>query len=564
MNNRLPLVASGIGLLALGAGAWFVLGRGAGPSTTDGAAQTDAGNTDAGTTDAVASEPTGGDHPNVLIVMWDTVRADRMSLYGHDRPTTPRLDAFATEAVVYDNATAPGMWTLPTHASMFTGVWPETHGARAVQSQRWLDSCHDTLAEILSGAGYDTMMASTNLVASPMTNLHQGFETVHTTYPRKGEGKGRKAKAVKPGKYSKAAKAATRAKIIPRDASTEISPSFAGNDSDKWAKSVYKDAAPVLHKGLVEFIEGRAPGTPWFAYLNMMEAHSPRIPSMSARERLLTPEQIELGLTTDASLSALNEYIVGQRRYTDAELQAIAGVYDASILDLDDATGDLFDDLRARGVLDDTIVVVVADHGEALGEHQMFEHRWSVFEQLLHVPLIIRYPEGMKPARVSDRVTTMDVFSTILDLTGVPPTTVPVASRSLRSNATRRHVFAQLLDPFEEQMGELVAAYPSLDLSPWKRTYQVAYEGALKRVEASDGVTQLFHVHDDPEELADRYAAEVAKADALGKVLNDWREALPRPSRDCRAAGEGPKRPSVDDKAMLCELGYADCDEEGE
>jgi arylsulfatase A-like enzyme len=469
-------------------------------------------------TEATPPTPAASEGPNVLIVVWDTVRADRMSLYGHDRPTTPKLEAFAEEATVYEQATAPGMWTLPSHASMFTGLRGTTHGATA--SWRWLDHRFETLAETLGQAGYQSIALSSNLIASPMTNLTQGFDVVRTTFPQNNP------RAV-PKAFTDAAKKATQSKLVARDASTEISPAFGGQQDDKWGKSVFKDAAPVMHAELMRFLDQRRQQGPWFAYINMMEAHSPRIPSMSARQRLLTDEQIELGLTTDASLFALNEYIVGKRDYTPEELEAIAGVYDASILDLDDATGALFDDLEQRGVLDDTLVIVVADHGEALGEHQRFEHRWSVFEQLLHVPLVVRYPKRFEPGRVEQRVSTADVYATVLDVAGVAPPAELETSRSLAGRATfEPFVFTQMLDPFASQLASMKKAYPDLDTSPWERTYCAVYEGAHKLIHASDGHHMLFDVGADPAESHDLIETEAERAARLTEALGAWEAEL--------------------------------------
>lgn len=511
-----------------------------------------------------ASAPAEG-RPNVLIVVWDTVRADRMSLYGHTRPTTPKLEAFAREAVVYERATAPGMWTLPSHASMFTGLRATTHGASA--SWRWLDHRFETLAETLGAAGYQSIALSSNLIASPMTNLTQGFDIVRTTFPQQNP------RAV-PKAFTEGAKRATQAKLIARDRSTEISPGFGGSQADKWGKSVYKDAAPVLHQELMRFLDQRKETGPWFAYVNMMEAHSPRVPSLSARERLLTPEELELGLATDASLFALNEYIVGKREYTTEELAAIAGVYDASILDLDDATGALFDDLRARGVLDDTLVVLVADHGEALGEHQRFEHRWSVFEQLLHVPLVVRYPERFPAARVTDRVSTADVYATVLDVAGVTPPAELETSHTLAGRtAYAPFVVTQMLDPFASQLASMQKAYPELDTSPWERTYCAIYEGAHKLIHPSDGEPMLFDVGADPAESHDLHAAEVATVDRLTKALGDWEASLvtydptQRTKRDGARGQKGGKAQEAEMTPAECEqlkmLGYlsGDCDD---
>ena len=508
--------------------------------------------------DPAPAAPAAPARPNVLILVWDTVRADRMSLYGYGRPTTPKLDAWARDAVVFERATSPDMWTLPSHASMFTGLAGTEHGAKA--SWRWLDHRFDTLAELLGRDGYDTIAVSSNLIASPMTNLTQGFDIVHTTFPRDGEAQGR---------YSQAAKQAAAKKRIPNDASTEISPAFAGRADDKWAKSVHKDAAPVIHGALTDFLDERADRSkPWFAYLNMMEAHTPRIPSMSARKRVLPDALIERGLTTDASLFAENEYMVGKRDYSPEELDAIGGVYDAALVDLDDATADLFADLAQRGILDDTLVILVADHGEALGEHRRMEHRWSVYQQLLSVPLVVRYPKRLAPSRVRERVSTTDVFATVLDVTGTTPPRAPTTSTSLIRRVNERsfakQVFTQMLDPFATQLKSIKTAYPDIDVAPFTRTYCAAFEGAHKLIYASDGKHELFDVEADPAESQNLYAREVDAAIRLTDGLAAWEAALPTYDPALRAANDGAQGQKTDAAAkreecqQLVLLGYID------
>lgn len=499
---------------------------------------------------AVALWPdAAADRPNVLVVMWDTVRADRMSLYGHDRQTTPQLDAFARTATVFEQAIAPGTWTLPTHATMLTGRYPTTHGARA--GYRWLDHHHDTLPELLGAQGYDTFWFSANLVAGPMTNLTQGVQTLHTTYPRKGAR----------GPWVEAAKRATRAKLLADDASNELGPAFAGITDDHWPKAAFKDAAPVIHRGFTEWLDARPrPERPWFAYLNLMEAHTPRVPSEQARRRILDDDTLALGLRTDVSLRAENEFMIGKRSYSEAELEAIRGVYDAALLDLDDATGTLMDDLQARGILDDTLVIVLSDHGEHLGEHGRFEHRWSIHQELLHVPLVIRYPGGSPVGRVADRVSTAAVFSTVLDVVGIdaPPGT---QTSSLRGRSTPdEHVFAQLLDPYASQLENVREVYgEAVDYSGLLRTYCAAFGGPHKLVHASDGTRQLFDLSADPGEWADLAQERPEVVQRLMRALASWEEALPLYDPAMRIARDRRARAGGQDKAerrMLEALGY--------
>lgn len=467
--------------------------------------------------DPVTAEPVVDDRPDILFVLWDTTRADHLSLYGHPAPTTPRLDAFAREAAVYERATSRAMWTLPSHSAMFTGLAASTH--QAEYHRFWLDGRHQTLAERLGASGYQTFAFSANPVVSSDTNLLQGFDVRESAYP---SGKGAKR-----GRYSKAAKINSRRKLIPEDASTELSPAFKGNTDDKWGRSSYKDAAPVAHRAFEDFLAARDPNRPYFAYLNLMEAHSPRTPSLRSRHAVADAETVQASMTIDQSLFALNEYIVGKRDFTPAELKAIRAVYDASVRDLDEATGDLFDSLRAAGRLDHTVVIVVADHGEMLGEHRSFEHRYAVWDPLLHVPLLIRYPDRFPAGRVKERVSTADLFATVLDVAGLP---VPdgVESRSLAGRTTFEPVvFAQMLDPFTSQLANIHEAYPQLSLEPWARTYCVAYEGAWQLIYGSDGDHHLFDLDSDPGQELDRLAADPERRERLIRALDAFERRLP-------------------------------------
>jgi len=126
-----------------------------------------------GQTDGPETDGPGTDPGNVLFVVMDTVRKSHCSVYGYDRPTTPSLEAFAEEATVFEEAVAPAPWTLPVHASLFTGLYPTQHGA--TQENPYLDDA-TTLAESLSAAGYASSCYSSNAWITPYTNLTDGFD----------------------------------------------------------------------------------------------------------------------------------------------------------------------------------------------------------------------------------------------------------------------------------------------------------------------------------------------------------------------------------------------------
>lgn len=530
MRRALPALAL---LAALGGGAWFAL-RG--------------GPIDAAGPDPAAGPSPDEPRPNVLIVMWDTVRADRMSVYGHPRPTTPWLERFAEDAVVFEQAVSPGMWTVPSHASLFTGLPVASHGANA--RWIWLDERFDTMAERLGAAGYDTFAFSSNPYLSPATNLLQGFDTVALSWD---------------GPWSEATAEATERKLVERDRSSEISPSWrpTGHGAG-WPEhlTAYKDGGPVLGEALLDWLDERPDDKPWLAFLNYLEAHHPRVPSMDARQALLDEALLEQGLQTDASLFHIMAYMEERHSYSDAELEAIRGVYDATLRDLDAATEALIGALGDRGVLDDTIVVIVSDHGEHLGEHGMFDHRWSVWQELLHVPLIIRYPRGMPPRREAAPVSTQDVFATVLDLAGMPvPAGIP--SRSLRE-APEGRAFSELVQP-TPRLPVVRRAFADLSPDRWRSRYRVVVDGADKLILRSDGHKALFDLASDPGEQDDRSQADPERARALHQVLRDWQRGLDHYDPQQRAATDRPGRAleqpeSIRDQLRM--LGYVDGEEE--
>jgi arylsulfatase A-like enzyme len=462
----------------------------------------------------ISAPPPIPEGPNVLFLVWDTTRADRMSLYGYDKPTTPRLDAFAREAVVFDRAISPAMWTPPSHASMFTGYAPTHHGVEA--TNKWLDAHHVTLAEWLGEHGWDTYAFSANPYVSKDTNITQGFGEVNNAFK---------------GRWKDEARKATRAKLIPEDASTDISPRWkpGPNQGASGVAHAYKDAASVAHQALLEWLGERPePARPWFAFINMMEAHIPRVPTLASRQRLMTEEQIARSLSTDVSQINLLAHTFGKKLYTPEEIAAINGVYDAAIADMDADTGALLDDLKAKGLLDNTIVVLTADHGENLGDHGMFGHKYNVYDTLLHVPLVVWWPEKLKPRRVAFPVSNLNLFTTLLALVGLDvPDTSPEAHGSLLDLAVAEPVFSELNETTPISIQRIASAYGMLDASRYIRTFKAVEVDGYKLIRASDNAHELYHLPSDPQEANNLLAGgepagEAARLARMQQLIDDW------------------------------------------
>jgi len=496
---------------------------------------------------ALKSLATGSDKPNVLIVLWDTTRADHLSVYGYEKDTTPFMAEWAEDGMVFERAVSPAMWTVPSHASMFTGLPPVTHGTGI--EWRWLDNHHVTMADWFGENGYDTYAFSANPNLAPnRMNLVQGFDLTETSWSKEWVRQVRKN---------------TRRKLIKRDKSTEISPSFEGTG----AKSMDFNAGPVAAKAFIKWVQGREDSSkPWLAYINYMEAHKPRVPAIKSRRKISTEEEIGLGLDTDLTFKSQLLYTYGQMEMTPEEINATVGVYDATLVDLDNATNLLITEMKKRGMLENTIVVFTADHGEQLGEHHIYGHRNKVYQQLLHVPLVIWAPGMVEAGRVDTPVSNLDLFYTLTELAKLEAPESGLSKHNLlKIKEYVPAVFAQIIS--QDHSGyQRVKQWSEndFDIEPWTRTHQAIVSGAWKLIRDSVGEEQLFNVVEDPQEENEVAAANPEKAAELRQMLKDWADAQVKYDPAKRDDQDGETEDSDEMKAQLEMLGYIEEEDEGE
>jgi arylsulfatase A-like enzyme len=277
---------------------------------------------------------------------------------------------------------------------------------------------------------------------------------------------------------------------------------------------------------------------------------------MASRERVLAddPELIDLGLQTDAAHINLHFYNFGKFDYSPRELEAITGVYDAALADLDQATGELLDELDRRGILDDTIVVLTADHGENLGDHHLFNHRFALWDSLVHVPLVIHVPDRA-PARIARPVSTIDLFATLSRLTGlsVPP---GISSSDLLEGDGEPPV-THLALPLKREIETVKNVYPDVAVEPWLKSGYAVVDDGRKLIRLSDGTTGLYDLATDPGELGP--LSDPAEIEALTGEIDAWLGRWPPYDPGQRGPGDDPAhvRASQDDlRSELEALGY--------
>ncbi len=471
--------------------------------------------------------------PNVVFLMWDTVRADRLSLYGHRRPTTPALSRIAADGAVWDRAISPSFWTVPSHASLFTGLPVRAHGTDAANP--WLADRQTTLAEWFRDHGWATWAFTANPNISPDTNLAQGFDVLLD-------------QSVEP--WGTRARAEVAAKAIPDDASSPRSPAWPAGRLEGSAK----DAGPVASAALLDWLDEKGPGDkPFFAFINFMEVHAPRLPSRDARRAVgLVGGAATLALRTPAGFEDLARANRSEKPYTRAEDEAMRAVYDASVWELDRVTGELIDALDQRGHRDDTVVVIVSDHGDEIGEHRLYGHNFSVYDTLVRVPLVIRGP-GVAHGRHRAPVSTAGLFGTLAHLARIPvegaltlDTAAPVAE------LTWAHGIKPGL-PDRDADGTFL---------PNRRRFTAIYDARWKLIRSSAGELELFDLDRDPAEERNLAGDALDRVAALETAMDSWLEGTPRPPdiplpdeerqrrRDARRDG------SDQQAAELAALGY--------
>jgi arylsulfatase A-like enzyme len=467
--------------------------------------------------------------PNVLLIVLDTVRADRLSLHGYPRATTPTLERLAARGVRFDEARAPAPWTLASHASFFTGRWPHELD---VQWLAPLRADFPALAVYLGEHGYATAGFVSNAgYCSYDTGLDRGF-THYEDYVLERLGSLRTA-----GLVDGAVKAFA-----------ELTLPFDHGWFHRWRAAVgdwffadeRKSAEWINRDVLNWFARRREPGRPFFVFLNYLDTHTPYLLPPGARRRFgAGPKSKEKYQEILTDWGLLDKWKLPERYRVLAR-----DAYDNCVAYLDEQLGALFDELQRRGALNETLVVITSDHGEGLGEHGLFMHVESLYRTEVRVPLLV-LPPSHRPsgAVVRQPVSLRDLPATIVDLLGLGNGS-PFPGRSL---ARFWAVPPSGPAPAEAEgaLSELAAPNPSdpnQGRAPTHRGPLISLaEGDFVYIRnGGDGGEELFNERDDPDELNN-----LARAEAMQPVLRRFREHVQQAQAPAPAVGGPATSPPV-------------------
>jgi arylsulfatase A-like enzyme len=441
--------------------------------------------------------------PNVLLVSIDSLRADHLGSYGYARDTSPTIDALAREGVLFENAISPAPWTVPAHMTLLTGLPPEVHDVVSVRQKLSPDAV--TLAEVLQGAGYETAA----FVSGPTVMAHFGFDQGFALYDQ---------------------------------SLVERQPKRAGG--------------AVSSPGLVDLVSawldrwseaGRR--APFFVFLHMWDVHYDYVPPREYVERF------DPGYTGDVDTRNFETNERLRRDMDPRDLQHVVALYDGEIRFTDDHLARLVARLRALGVLDDTIVVVTSDHGEEFFEHGQKGHAKTLYDEVLHVPLVVRYPRRIASGqRIAAPVRLMDVAPTILGLADVP---TPEGFGA--SELSPEHRFADLTPHVAGRHPQPVPALAAFSVNRWLGGRQSAVRTADAKLIRYDKPlpnhphTEVFDLVRDSGEHANLFGTGAAQPflATLDPLLVAWRADTGRQTKLALA-----RKPTAQSEERLRALGY--------
>ena len=388
--------------------------------------------------------PKAGQAPNVFIYLIDTLRADHVSCYGYKRETTPFIDRFAKEGILVKNCFAAASWTKPAVGSILTGLYPNKH--RAEDNTDKLSLEVETLAEILKAHGYATIHITPNVNTSKEVNFDQGVD--HYLFSRGG-------------------------KNIPYF-----------YYSSEYVNSEFKEILET-NPHLSE--------KPLFAFLHTVDPHDPYTPAEPflkfkkadpGREGLGLPDNIRIKKATTG--------------FSPEDIDYIEALYDCEILHNDHYFGKFLELLKEKKLYDNSIIILVADHGEQFDEHGGLFHGSSIYNEEIHVPLIFMFPGGEGGGKtIENMVSQVDIYPTILDYLGIAiPANVDGMSILGEGRGDRRLYVREKLNRDEEHKNNFVGIlFPDTHLKTII-TYENKYFIKAAKIEGYDLVQDFAEQRD--------------------------------------------------------------------
>lgn len=491
------------------------------------------------------------EQPDVVFIVLDTQRADRLGCYGHEKAITPNLDQFAAEGVLFEQAVSPAQWTIPSHGSLFTGLYPTAH--QLIQANQSLAADRPHLAEILGEAGYETVGFCNNPLVGVLNNgLKRGFETFYNyggAFPSTPKHSSRL-----PRPFRHLAEMYTQ---FLRRISYPVQNMFSQSDlafrlslnawmTPLWSRLAnFKGQNQRSVQDLSYFLQQRekqAGERPLFLFLNLMETHLPFWPPGEFIDKIspwFRENQAARDILRTWNREAYRWAAPLEKPLAPLESQVLNDLYDAEVAYQDAYLGQLFAMLKKRRNAENTMTIIVGDHGDGLGEHGYMGHAFVAYQELVHVPLLVQWPKRLaRPSRVETPVSTRRIFHTILDAAGrlpkasmVEPATVhgltllhTVHGRDPENGVAYSEVYPPLtfVRAIQNRQPHLLEPFRCLAVrkAVVRQTAGGETTSTFKLIQVDDTPDEMFNLAKDPLELDNVLPAMEDTAVALQQDIN--------------------------------------------
>ncbi len=399
--------------------------------------------------------------PNIVLITIDTLRADHLTCYGYTRPTSPCIDAFAGGAVLFEHVCSQSSQTLPSHASIMIGTNPRSH--KVISHESFVDEDVTTLAEMLKQQGYRTAAFISSHALDSKYGLDQGFDTYW-----------------------------------------EVHKEFAALE-----RQIQKNQEKCATTDAALDWLGETIGSEFFLWIHWFDPHRPYDPP----PRYLREFTGGYAGTATSDPDFIMKVWREQIDLTREDVSYLVGCYDGEVAFTDAQVGRVLDALAARGLLDNTIVIITADHGEILYEHEhYFGHDIGLYDECIMIPLIMRVPgQGLPGARISPLVQSLDIMPTLLEVLGME---VP------------DRLEGRSLIPLMREAGQSTAAFafsetfPFPEKSPPRHAVRTAEAKLIWKETQADTLDKAYYdLIRDPGETVNLYSGALPPAARLDSVL---------------------------------------------
>ena len=479
--------------------------------------------------------------PNVVLVVMDTTRADE----AFDSTVAPTLADISQEGTRVTEAISAAPWTLPSHASLLTGTHPSKHGAHAGHER--LDGALPTLPEIFQDVGYETVCVSNNTWLSIESGFDRGFDSFQQMWQlvQSTNALSELVDVTDEHRY----RAVARKLLDGNPVANTLNVLYR-----RFVREYSDDGAKRTTKWINRWIAERDDNQPFFLLVNYLEPHLEYSPPRRLATQYL-PDSHTYGEAMEIPQQPW-EYLVGNVTLDDDDFEVLRGLYRAEIAYLDEQLAKLRTTLVEAGEWEDTVIVIMADHGENIGDHGLMDHQYCLYDSLIHVPLVIHGDIFSSGSDLTEPVSTVDLAPTLLDVVDIdaPQAREEFQGRSFHPHADappREFVVSEYMSPqpsmdaLERHVGELPDHIYELD-----RSLRAIRTTGHKLIRGSDGTTELYDLTMDPGETADIASENPDLLDELSGALDEWLNTFEQADID--------REISIDEarKKQLEELGY--------